>query len=68
MLVFNVGDTFVCHTLLIIDDDDCELYSENFFSELVYVSGKRPIMIMPETAEVIIDDTDQRECGRRYHC
>ena len=63
-LVFNRGDTRVCHTIDILQDNICESSpNEFFFSDLAYVSGMQPITISPPTAEVIIDDSDQPECG-----
>ena len=62
-LVFNRGDTRVCHTIDILQDSICESDpNEQFFSDLAYVSGVQPINIFPMTAEVIIDDTAEPEC------
>ena len=62
-LTFNRGDTQVCHTITILQDDICEYPpNENFFSDLAYVSGVMPITIAPRTAEVVIDDSDEDEC------
>ena len=62
-LVFNRGDTRVCHTIDILQDNICEYPpNENFFSDLAYVSGMQPITIAPPTAQVIIDDSDEPEC------
>ena len=64
VLVFNRDDTRSCHIITIVDDNVCEYPpNENFFSDLAYVSGMQPITISPPTAEVIIDDSDQPECG-----
>ena len=61
--MFNRGDTQVCHTIDIIQDDICESDpNEQFFSDLAYVSGVLPITIDPSTAEVIIDDSAEPEC------
>ena len=62
-LVFNSGDTRVCHTIEILQDDICEYPpNEFFFSNLAYVSGVMPITIAPDTAQVVIDDSDEQEC------
>ena len=62
-LVFASGDTRVCHTIDIINDDICEHNPyEFFFSDLTYVSGERPITIAPPTAQVVIDDSGELEC------
>ena len=65
-LVFEKGDKNQSHTIPIHNDTVCESNpNEQFSSNLVYVSGLRPIMIDPmrATATVIIDDTNEPECG-----
>ena len=65
-LVFNRGDTVMCHRIPIIDDDICEVNpAEPFFSELTYVSGNLPIDVSPPVAEVIFTDENELEpeCG-----
>ena len=65
-LVFEIGDKNQSHTIPIRNDSVCESNpNEQFFSNLVYVSGLRPIMIDPmrATATVIIDDSNEPECG-----
>ena len=61
MLVFNRGDTRVCHTIDILQDNICK-NNEVFFSDLSYVSGEDPITIDLSTAEVTIDDTAEPKC------
>ena len=62
-LVFNRGDTHICHTIDILQDNICEYPpNENFFPDLAYVSGMQPITIAPPTAQVVIDDSDEPEC------
>ena len=62
-LVFNRGDTRVCHTIYILRDTICEIDpNEHFFSDLSYVSGILPITISPPTAQVVIDDSMKVEC------
>ena len=64
-LVFNVGDSRVCHTVTITNDSICEIDpNEQFFSDLSYVSGEEPITIDPVRATVIINDTAEPECGK----
>ena len=63
-LDFAVGDERVCHLVSIVDDDICEIDPyENFFSNLVFGGGEQPILVDPPRTEVIIDDTNQPECG-----
>ena len=67
-MVFNRGDTRVCHNVSIIDDNSCEIESvEDFFTLLQYVSGIEPISISPSQAHVIIDDSQEPECGELTH-
>ena len=64
-LVFGLGETRVCHTITITNDNICESDpNEFFFSDLSYVSGIQPIAIDPSRAQVIIDDTNEPECGK----
>ena len=63
-LVFDKGDTRVCHTVSIIDDGSCEIESvEDFFTLLQYISGIEPISINPSEAHVTINDSEEQECG-----
>ena len=53
----------MCHTIFIINDDICESTDiEDFFSDLSSASGMLPITISPETARVVIDDSNEPEC------
>ena len=63
--MFPRGTERVCHTVIINQDDECELLPENesFFSNLSLESGVGEIIIQLPTAEVIIDDTEEPECG-----
>ena len=68
-LTFSHGDMEICHTVDILQDDECESMPENFFSDLEYVSGIQTIDIMPDTTEVFIDDSNEPECGEcRINC
>ena len=58
-LVFAAGEDRVCHEVTILNDDICERpLLEHFFSTLSLVTGKQVIVVDPETARVIIDDSD----------
>ena len=65
-LEFSRGDSRSCHTITINPDDECELEMENesFFSSLILESGILDITIAPSSAEVIIVDDDEEECGK----
>ena len=67
-LVFNYGDTCVCHTLDILQDSTCEHPFNEFFSDLAYASGVQPITIARPTARVVIDDTAEPECEYNDCC
>ena len=65
-LVFNIGDRRQCHTVNVVDDDDCEKPPEDFFSNLMYVSGVQTITVIRPEAQVIIDNTNEPECAGMY--
>ena len=60
--MFNTGDDRQCHRVQIVNDDNCERELEQFFSRLAYVSGTPVIIVDPDTARVIIDDS--QDCGK----
>ena len=63
-LIFLPGAIRACHDFGIIDDDICEDDpNEYFFSSLEFAGGEQPITVDPSLAEIIIDDTNQLECG-----
>ena len=63
-LDFTTGDERACHRVGIIDDDICEDDpNEYFFSSLEFAGGEQPITVDPSLTEIIIDDTNQLECG-----
>ena len=63
-LAFSIGDVRVCHTVHIIDDVVCEDNpNESFFSSLDVGSREQAIIVEPSLTEVIIDNTNQPECG-----
>ena len=67
VLDFAVGQTTACHIVNITDDIICENDpNEFFFSNLVLGGGDQPIDVDPEQAQVIIDDTNEPECGEFY--
>ena len=65
LLNFPRGTVRVCHRVTINQDDECEIIPENefFFSDLVLESGVGEIILRPLTAQVVIDDTAEPECG-----
>ena len=64
-LVFQQSDLSVCHRVLINQDDVCEIDpNERFSSRLRYIDGIMPIVIQPALTEVVIDDTNEPECGK----
>ena len=69
VLDFVVGQDRVCHIIGITDNDICEINpNEIFFSNLELDSRGRRIDVHPEQAQVIIDDTNELECGEFYFC
>ena len=62
-LVFSLGDSQQCHSVEIIDDLICELPPENFFADMLLVSGF-DVTVDPDLTEVLIDDSDEEECGK----
>ena len=64
-LMFPQGTVRVCHNITIIQDNECEILPENedFFSDLSLEEGVGDIILRPPTAQVIIDDTTEPECG-----
>ena len=63
-LMFPPGTVRVCHTVTIIQENECEILPNEFFSSVLsFESGVGKIIIQPPTAQVIIDDTAEPECG-----
>ena len=56
LLMFDAGDDRHCHSVQIVNDYICERL-EQFLSHLAYVSGTPVIVVDPDSAHVIIDDT-----------
>ena len=64
--MFARGSTSQCHSVTILNDDNCELPPKDFFADLAYVSGRQIININIPTTRVIIDDSNEPECGKYY--
>ena len=61
-LTFTRGDSRICHTVDIIQDDVCEHPDpEDFFANLAYVSVIPNITIVQDRTQVLIEDS--KECG-----
>ena len=58
---FNTGDISKTHTITIRDDSVCEEDDEQFFSNIVLVSGIPEIVVTEPRATVIIEPSD---CGK----
>ena len=67
-MTFALGEDRVCHTITTTEDILCEAHPENedFFSDLALVMGSFDVTIIPSTARVIIDDTDEPECRKFF--
>ena len=62
-LIFATGISRVCHFVNIINDTMCEINpTEDFFPNLELAFGEN-IIVDPPQAQVIINDTNQPECG-----
>ena len=58
------GSSRQCHSVIILDDDLCEVPLENFFADLAYVSGRQVIEINTPTTQIVIDVSGEPECGK----
>ena len=63
-LEFVAGSERVCHNVIILQDTECELFPENFFASLTLMKGNPVIIINPNITEVIIDDSNENDCGK----
>jgi hypothetical protein len=61
-LVFNTGDSRVCYTISIVDDDLCEEPSENLLAQL-RVQNENSVEYRLEFTEVVIEDDAEPECA-----
>ena len=59
VLEFTAGDVRGCYRVQIVDDNFCD--PELFFSNLELLSGAPVILVRPERAVVVIQDSD---CGK----
>ena len=65
LLVFNLGDVRVTHTITINQDVDCEENMiEVFFSNLTLEGSMPTISVIHPHALVTIDDTLEPECSK----
>ena len=63
-LAFARGNSRICHAVNIIQDDFCEFPEpEDFFASMAYVSGIQNINIIRNRTRVLIDDSNEPECG-----
>ena len=65
VIQFNTGHVTQTHTVLISDDDECEMDpNENFFSNIVLETEIPEIFVTVPRATVSIDDSGVADCGR----
>ena len=59
LLVFELGDTEHCHSVVVLDDDSCERPRlEYFLSSLSLFVEMQNITVSPDVARVEIDDSE----------
>ena len=64
-VIFTPGESSVCHTVSIRQDDECEVdHIEDFISTLEYGSGAMPIIVARNRTKIEIDDSNEKECGK----
>ena len=64
IIIFTRGQVRETRRVITNQDDECETDpDENFFSNLVFDSGIQPITVIRPRAEIIIDDSNEPECG-----
>ena len=64
-VIFTQGESRVCHTVSIRQDDECEVdHIEDFISTLEYGSGAMPIIVARNRTKIEIDDSNEQECGK----
>ena len=62
--MFARGDSRMCQAVDIVQNSVCEHPNpEDFFANLVYVSGIHNINIVQGRTRVLIDDFEEPECG-----
>ena len=68
-IVFMRGEVIQTHTILIEDDDECEIDpNEQFLSVMALISGIPGINVTVPRALITIDDRDEFECGKEFFC
>ena len=68
-IIFMRGDVIQTHTILIEDDDECEIgTNEQFLSNIAVSSGIADIRVTVPQANITIEDSDEFECGRWMCC
>ena len=66
-IVFMRGDVVQTYTILIEDDEECEIDpNEQFLSDMALVSGIPDINVTVPQALITIDDRDESECGKEF--
>ena len=64
-VVFKRGDAIKTHTIVIQDDDECELTQpEGFVSAITTVGSIFNIRIAVSHALIVLDDSEEFECGK----
>ena len=63
IIQFNTGDSSKTHIININNDQLCEGYLEEFFSNITLMSGVPPIEVIVPRAMVAIYDFFEPECG-----
>ena len=67
LIQFNTGDTKHTHTILIEQDNFCEINpNEFFFSNITLFRSIQPIEVIRPLATVFIDDTMEPECSELF--
>ena len=63
--VYTIRQSRACYRVIIPQDNICEIDRiEDFFANLTYFLGIQPIIIDIPRTRVIIDDTNEPECGK----
>ena len=62
-LEFQVGNDTICHTIYLVNDTKCEGSPPEDFSSKLELGSGRGIDIIQDTAQVLIVDASEPECG-----
>ena len=65
---FQTGDSSAEHTITIVNDDECEIDNEQFFSDIIGHSGIGYINVTEPSAQIVINDQDEVECSKSIKC